>query len=123
MPDWKVSIKRIADLVVFDLVVGLLLTAAVVDTPRRWIVVVVLLPILLLINYWLGRRIFDARKKASFAFPAIYFCGLIYMTFWVFEDFDWRKVIGLLGPLALLFLSVQRLRRESSEKAGSERKS
>jgi membrane protein implicated in regulation of membrane protease activity len=119
----KISIARIVDLVAFDLIVGGLLTWAVIDNRRRWTVVVVLIPILLLINYWLGRRALDARKTASFASPAIYLCGLIYAIFWVIEGFMWDKVISVIAPLVLLIVSVHRIRRESSKKAGSENQS
>ncbi len=106
----RTSLSRVVDLVAFDLIVGLLLTWVIYDNPRRWPVLLVLIPVILLINFMLGRRAFGGRKTTSYALPAIYSCGLIYGVWMAVEEFMWWKLALVVVPLTLLILSIRRSR-------------
>ena len=106
-PRRSISVSRVIDLVAFDAVTGLFLAWYVVENPRRWPALLVLIPILLLVNLLLGRRAFGFSQSSSFAMPVIYGCGLIYGICWVINGFTWWKLALLTVPLALLILSIR----------------
>lgn len=108
--NWNISIGRLFNLVSFDLIVGLLLAWLIVEDPRRWPILLVLIPLLLYVNAVLVRRAVMRRKTISYALPAIYFCGLVYGIGWTIAGFTWWKLISLAVPLVLFINSLRRRR-------------
>lgn len=107
-----ISLRRLADLLAFDLIAALFLTWYVMDNHRRWPALLVLVPLLLLINFALGRRALGARRTTSYALPAVYACGLIYGIGWAVASFTWWKLVLLVVPITLLLISVRRSIKE-----------
>lgn len=107
----SVSLGRLFDLLALDVISVLVLSWLIIDNPRRWPILLVLVPVLLLINYLLGRRAFDVKKTSSYALPAIYFCGLVLSVSQVIEEFTWLRLGLVLLPLTLLVVSIKSVKR------------
>ena len=111
------TVTRVIKFLMLDLGVGLFFCWLIIDNPRRWPALVVLIPVMLVVNLALVRRMLGNRNAASMSLPAVYFCGLVYGVWWTINDFVWWRVVLLLIPFALLIIKVQRYRKASLKKA------
>lgn len=109
----SISIGRVLNLLAFDVIVGIALTWLIVDSPRRWPILLVIVPLLLLVNFWLGKRALGARKTASYALPVIYLCGLVFSIAQVIEEFTWWRLTIVFLPLILLIVSIRAVKRQA----------
>jgi hypothetical protein len=104
------KVYRLSCLFVVDLAVGLLFAALIYDNPRRWPVLVVIVPVLLLGNVFSIRRTLENRR--SLALPIIYGCGLVFMICWTIAQFEWWKLLLLIIPGGFF---VKHVRHDSFE--------
>jgi hypothetical protein len=95
---------RLFGLLLFDLTIGLFLWWLILDSPRRWPFLVIVIPAVLIANLVSIRRTLGNRR--SIALPIIYGCGLFYGICLTIAHFEWWKLLVLIVPAILLIKSV-----------------
>lgn len=108
--------KVIVALAGIDLVVVLSSAALVAEQSRRWPLLLVVGPLLLIINALGLYRMNRETNGRSPLLPAIYSCGILGGTYWTLEDFHWWKCISLAVALLLL---ISTLIRQNTTRAAS----
>lgn len=110
------SISLVLKLFFWDIVAGLFLAWLIVDDPRRTPILVIAIPLLVFANvllFWIKGRI-----PTSITLLVVYSLGLLYGIVWTATQFEWWKLPLLLVPIALLYASVQRFRRNRIFESG-----
>lgn len=97
------KIRLIVGVVVIDLIVLLGTALLVIENPRRWPILLAVGPVLFFINLIGIQRLKPKTEgRRTIFLPVIYGCGSLLGLYWVIEDFQWWKCIGVAVPLLLL---------------------
>jgi len=110
MPNNLSKIRVIIVLAGVDILLLLCTAFFVGEDSRRWPLLLVVGPALILINVIGFRRMNRVSKGPAMTMSAIYSCGLLGGIYWTLEDFRWWKCIGLVVLLFLLIASLSRRR-------------
>jgi hypothetical protein len=108
------SISLVLKLLLCDIVAGLFLAWLVVDDPRRTPFLVIAIPVLVLVNALIV--FIKARIPTSITLLVVYSFGLLYGVMWTAMRFEWWKLLLLIVPAVLLYITIQRFRGDGTSK-------
>jgi hypothetical protein len=110
------NVLLVAKILLLDAIVGLFLAALIIDDRRRapflYLAVPFVLASNLIIIWWKNRN------PGSVTLPVLYGGGLLWGVVWTAVDFAWWKIPLLAVPSFLLYMSIQRYRRDNELKSG-----
>ncbi|MFP5235648.1 MAG: hypothetical protein ACLGSD_07080 [Acidobacteriota bacterium] len=92
---------RVFQLIVVDLIFSLFVAWLIVDSPRRWPVLIVFVPLFLLANLYRLNWIRRDRPPTISGLAVIYSCGFLFGVIWTIAQFAWWKIPLLAVPLVL----------------------
>jgi hypothetical protein len=109
------NVLLVAKILFLDAIVGLFLAALVVDDRRRAPILYLAVPFVLALNLLIVW--FKSRNPGSITLPVVYGVGSLWGTVWTAVDFAWWKIPLLACPSFLLYMSIQRFRRNNELKS------
>lgn len=101
------------NLMLADLIFCGFVAYLIVDSPKRWPVLLVFAPLFVLANVFRLRQIFRDQQPILSALAIIYGCGFLFGLVWTINAFEWWKLLILPLPL---FFSIHHARRFKSTK-------
>jgi hypothetical protein len=101
---------RIFNLIMVDAIFCLFVIYLIADSPKRWPILFVFVPLFLLANLFRLRLILRNRQPVVSALAVIYGCGFLYGLIWTIAVFEWWKIPLLLVPLSLSLYHAKRFR-------------
>ena len=91
----------IVKIVALDVAVGLFIGLLIFENPRRWPILVIIVPLIVFLNIYHLKELDNQRSRSLMALSTVYVTGFVFAVLWTAFSFEWWKLLILPVPLIL----------------------